>query len=124
MGRKKVRNYPSREFYEEMLTKYFEEHRCEVIGYAMDRLGYTSFQKLQEDEYNSRFGFDCGWIHLCPKNAEMRHEWELDNGTYCAYVWCSPSYFPQSTTIQKVQVEKAVRDLELGDVFYIDVRLD
>ena len=124
MGRRKVRHYPSVEFYEGMLKEYFETHRGEVIGNLLDTLGYDSLEELQEAEYNMKFGLDCGWIHLHPKNKEMSHEWALDNGIYCAYVHAMPSLNCQSTTIKRVQVEKAVRDLGLEDTFYISERLD
>jgi hypothetical protein len=81
-------------------------------------------ERLQEDECHMKFGFDCGWIHLHPKNKEMLHEWELDNGIYCAYVHAMPSLNCQSTTIKRVQVEKAVRDLGLEKDFYVLTRLD
>ena len=124
MGRRKVRHYPSVEFYEGMLREYFDTHRHEVIGNLLDTLGYESVERLQEDECHMKFGLDCGWIHLHPKNREMSHEWSLDNGIYGAYVCARPSLNCQSTTIKRVQVEKAVRDLGLEDVFYISERLD
>lgn len=124
MGRKKVRNFPPKGYYEDKLEGYFREHRHEVIGNLLDTLGYRSLDELQEAEYNMKFGLDCGWIHLHPKNKEMAHEWALDNGIYGAYVCARPSMNCQSTTIKRVQVEKAVRDLNLGDVFYISERLD
>ena len=124
MGRRKVRHYPSVEFYEEMLREYFETHRREVIGNLLDTLGYDSLEELQEAECNMKFGLDCGWIHLRPKDKEMSHEWALDNGIYGAYVCARPSLNCQSTTIKRVQVEKAVKDLGLEDKFYITERLD
>ncbi len=124
MGRKKIRNYPSVEFYEGMLKEYFDNHSGEVIGNLLDTLGYESVDSLLDAERNMAFGFDCGWIHLHPRNHEMRHEWELDNGKYCAYVYVRPTVDCQSTTIKKVQAEKAVKDLGLGDKFFVTVRLD
>ena len=124
MGRKKVRNYPPKGFYEEKLDGYFREHRHEVIGNLLDTLGYESVERLQEDECHMKFGLDCGWIHLHPRNKEMSREWGLDNGIYGAYVCARPSLNCQSTTIKRVQVEKAVKDLGLEDVFYISERLD
>lgn len=124
MGRKKIRNHLPREHYEKMLETYFTEHQEEVITDLLNTLGYSSLEALRDDEYNMAFGFDCGWTKLVPKNREMFHEWELDNGKYCAEVYCRPTYYPQSTTIQRVQVEKAVRDLGLGEEFRIVTRLD
>ena len=124
MGRRKVRHHLPKKYYEEMLERYFEEHSEEVISDLLERLGNDSLEQLKYEEYNMRFGFDCGWTKLVPKDSKMFHEWELDNGKYCAEIFCHPTYYPQSTTIQRVQVEKAVRDLGLGDKFYISTRLD
>ena len=124
MGRKKIRKHESRGYYETMLDNYFDEHRDEVVQYMLNQLGYESVDALWDDEYRMAFGFDCGWIYLIPRNSEMYHEWELDNGKYGAHIYCKPPYNSQSTTIQREQVEKAVSDLGLEDKFWISVRLD
>lgn len=124
MARRKVRNYPSKDYYKTMLDTYFKEHHNEVIKHLLDRLGYADLEALQEDEYRMKWGFDCGWTLLTPKNADMRHEWTLDNGKYDVAIFAHPSYYPQSTTLQRIQVEKAVKDLGLSDIFTISTRLD
>ena len=121
---KKVRKYPPKGFYEEKFEGYFREHKGEVIGNLLDTLGYDSLEHLKEDEMNMAFGFDCGWTVIYPKNEEMAREWKLDNGRYDYSIFAHPTYYPQSTTIQKIQVEKAIRDLGLGDTFGCYVRLD
>ena len=130
MGRKKVRHYPSIKYYEDMLEQYFKDNNGAVIPYVIERIGedparYGIFE-LQEDECNMRWGFDCGWILLYPKNKEMAHEWELDNGKYGAYVWTDKAlpYCPQSTTLKRYMLEKAVKDLGLEDEFWLSARLD
>lgn len=124
MGRKKVRKYPTKQFYEDMFKEYFDAHGDEVIRDMLDRLGYESMEKLRNDEMHMAFGFDCGWTIIYPKNQEMEREWKLDNGRYDYSIFAHPTYYPQSTTVQKVQVEKAIRDLGLGDTFGCYVRLD
>ena len=130
MGRKKVRKYPSREYYEDLLEQYFNEHNGAVIPYVIERIGenpaYYGIEDLMNDECRMRWGFDCGWILLYPKNSEMAHEWELDNGKYGAYVWTDRAlpYCPQSTTLKYIMIEKAVNDLGLNNEFWISTRLD
>lgn len=124
MGRRKVRHHLPKGYYEDLLKKYFDEHSEEVIADLLDTLGYDTLEALKFAEYNMAFGFDCGWTKLVPKDSEMFHEWELDNGKYCAEIFCHPTYYPQSTTVQGIQVRKAVRDLGLEDKFYIKTRLD
>ncbi len=124
MGRKKVRKFESKEHYEEVFDKYFRERRLEVIGHLMDSLGYDDFEKLRSDEVNMKWGFDCGWILIYPRDDVMRHEWELDNGKYSAYIFAHPSYYPQSTTLQRIQVDKAIKDLGLSDMFFAVTKLD
>lgn len=124
MGRKKVRKHQSIAYYEAMLKDYFSEHKDDVVEYMLGNLGYDSLDDLWNDEYRMKFGFDCGWIYLIPRDKEMYHEWELDNGKYGAHIFCRTPYNTQSTTIQREQVEKAVHDLGLEDKFWISVRLD
>lgn len=124
MGRKKIRNYPSKQFYEDMLDNYFNEHADEVKTHLMDTLGYSDFDMIWEDECKMKWGFDCGWILLYPTDAKMSHEWELDNGKYGNYIFTHPTYNCQSTTLQKIQVKKAVEDLGLDELFWVATRLD
>lgn len=130
MGRKKVRHYPSREYYEDLLEQYFNDNNGAVIPYVIERIGenpaYYGIEDLMNDECRMRWGFDCGWILMYPKNREMEHEWELDNGKYGAYVWTDRAlpYCPQSTTLKRIMLEKAVKDLGLDDDFWLSTRLD
>ena len=71
-----------------------------------------------------KFGFDCGWTIIYPKNREMEREWKLDNGMYDYQIFAHPSYYPQSTTVQEIQVRKALKDLNLEDEFGCYVKLD
>lgn len=124
MGRRKVRHYKSKEYYERVFDDYFDEKRDDVIRDLMQTLGYTDFEELRNDEYRSKWGLDCGWILIYPKDKTMYHEWELDNGKYNAYIFAHPSYYPQSTTLQRIQVDKAIKDLGLSDMFYAVTKLD
>ena len=130
MGRKKVRKYPSRECYELMLEQYFANDNGAVITYVIEKIGEDpakyGFCDLQEDERRMRWGFDCGWILMYPTNKEMAHEWELDSGGYGAYVWTDSAlpWCPQSTTLKRIMLEKAVEDLELQDEFWLATKLD
>lgn len=124
MGRRKVRNYPSKQYYERVLEQYFEENRDDVIRHTCDVLGFGNLEELRKAEYSSYFGLDCGWVILSPKNSEMAREWKLDNGQYDYQIFADPSYNPQSVTIKEVEVKKAVKDLGLGSEFYVYSKLD
>ena len=130
MGRKKVRNYPSIQYYDEMLKEYFENHNGSIIYRVIKAIGenpdYYGIEDLMGDEYHMRWGLDCGWILLYPRDKKMAHEWELDNGKYGAYVWTDRAlpYCPQSTTLKRIMIEEAVKDLGLDDTFWISTRLD
>lgn len=127
MGRRKVRHHKPKQFYEEMLKKYFNEHGEEVLAHTAKELGFNSFQELRDFEfsgYYGGFGLDCGWVLMSPKNREMAHEWELDNGKYSVDIFVHPTYNTQSTTIMKVEAKKAMEDLGLTNEFYLYTRLD
>lgn len=130
MGRKKVRHFASAEHYENLLEDYFNINRDTVLRRLIRAIGEDPdtyrVSALLEDEHNCRWGFDCGWILLYPKNKEMAHEWELDNGKYGAYVW-TDRVVPlnvQSTTLKRIMVEEAVADLGLNETFWVSTRLD
>lgn len=96
MGRKKVRHFKSKQYYEDMFNTYFQDNKNEVVADLMDTLGYTDFEEMREDEYNSKWGFDCGWTLLSPKDRAMYHEWELDNGKYCCASVLLPTEYDTS----------------------------
>ena len=126
MARTKVRNYPTREQYENEIKEYMISHRGELIEYMLRRLGYEDVDTLREDEYSMKFGFDCGWVQLHPKNKEMSHEWYLDNGKINDYIFdiANCVYSTQSITIKQPIVEKTIEDMGLESEFYIIPRLD
>lgn len=124
MARTKVRNYPSIEHYEKEIEEYFRENQSQVIQYTVHKLGYNSLEELQEAEYNMAFGLDCGWVYLVPHDMDMFHEWELDNGKYCAHVYVRGPFGTQSVTIKECFAEKLIEDKNWEDIFWIDTRLD
>ena len=126
MGRKKVRHFPSVEDWKKQLTEYLTENKEKYIAYMLKRLGYEDTETLWEEEYHGKFGFDCGWVQLHPKDKEMQREWRLDNGGIddCIFDIASVVYNTQSTTIKEIIVEKLVEDLDLNDTFIIYTRLD
>ena len=125
MGRRKVRNYNNREFYRDLFNNYFTEHNDEVMIDLLQQTHFATVDMLADAERKSYFGLDCGWIVLRPKNEAMRHEWFLDDDRISANMFVhNPHFNCQSTTVQKIMVDKAVKDLGLEDTFYVSVRLD
>ena len=125
MGRRKVRYFPNRDFYKTKFNNYFQEHNDEVMLHLLQQTGFATIELLWEAERKSYFGLDCGWIVLRPKDDKMRHEWFLDDDRISANMFVHNPYFNcQSTTMQKIMIDKAVKDLGLEDVFHVSVRLD
>lgn len=129
MGRKKVRNYPSKKYYEEIFNSYFEENHDEVIESVCEELGYGSFEALREAEYSMKFGLDCGFVKIYPKNHEMAHEWVLDEGGrkgdwFFAEIYPHFAWNCQSLTCKLPQAKKAIRDLGLEEEFGVTYRYD
>ena len=126
MGRRKVRNFPSREDYEQQFEDYFSENKHSCIQYAVQKLGFNDVEEMHDAEFSGRFGFDCGWVQLIPRDKEMYREWRLDNGEYsvCIFDIGHKTYPTQSVTIKRLILEKAVEDMNLQDVFIINERLD
>lgn len=125
MGRIKIRNYPTREFMQEVFDEYFNEHNDEVMQLVLDTFGFNTVEEMQNAEYHGFFGLDCGWITLTPTNRDQAHEWFLDSGRIDSKMFVrNPLFNTQSTSIKQVMIEKAVKDLGLGDRFYVGVRLD
>lgn len=126
MARRKIRKFNSISYYENLLSEYFNNNRYIIVENLIKETGYENLEKLTEDEFKMAFGFDCGLVYLQPKSKEMRHEWELDNGKYNDRLFVSHNlpYNSQSTTIQMIETEKAVNDLELNNLFDIKIWLD
>lgn len=132
MGRKKVRNYLTREEVEAMINNYFYNCRDEVIKYICENNGMRVFNSLEElhefdihGSYYGGFGLDCGWCWLYPKRDAQRREWVLDNGEYDAYARSFKlPYNTQSTTLKSLELEKALEDLNIRDFYSVYTRLD
>ena len=132
MGRKKVRNYLTREEVEAMINNYFYNCRDEVIKYICENNGSGVFNSLDElrefdihGSYFGGFGLDCGWCWVYPKRSEQHREWVLDNGKWDAYARdFKLPYNTQSTTLKRLELEKALKDLNIQEFYSIHVRLD
>ena len=126
MARTKVRNYPSREEYENHIKEYMLSHRSEIIAYMLRQLGYDDIESLKEDEFSDRRFWVCGSIQLRPKNKDMSHEWFLDNDRIPAYIHdlTYHIYNTQSLIIKEPIMEKVVNDMGLESEFYVNSRLD
>lgn len=126
MGRKKIRIYPSREEWETKIKEYVQENKESIRRYMLDKLGYEDIESLWEDEYHMKFGLDCGWVNLFPKNKEMAREWKLDNDGIPDSIWDASNivYNTQSVTIKSIIMYKVVEDMGIENEFSIVERLD
>ena len=134
MGRK-VRHYPTVGEVENIFNDYFNTHRDEVIDYMLDQVNlmYTDKNFKTLDELRDfdimggpmgGFGLDCGWVWLKPKNKDQAHEWFLDNNRIPDYASPKLVYNTQSTTLKRMQLSLALRNLGLGDKYSLYERLD
>lgn len=125
MPRPKIRKHETVKQVQAKFNEYFVNNEEEVIKDLLAKMGYDSTDALWDDEYHGRLGFDCGWTWLYTKNNEQEHEWFLDNNRIPAYV--SGLNFPyntQSTTVKEIQLEKALKDLDLTNQYGVYSRLD
>lgn len=123
MGRKKIRNYPNKDYYKDLFNEYFITHYDDVIEDLLNHTGFDSLDDLRKAEYNLYFGFDCGFTYFIPFNSEMSREWRLDNYDDLLY-GIRESYMSQSITLKEYQCRKALADLGLENEFYVYSRLD
>lgn len=125
MGRHKVRNYNTRDFYRKLFDGYFTEHNEEVMKEVLEQTGFKTVEDLSRAEYHGYFGLDCGWIQISPTNREQAHEWYLDSNRIDTYLFIhNPCYNTQSTTIKEIMTRRALKDLGLENEFSMSVRLD
>ena len=132
MGRKKVRNYLSVKEVEDMINNYFYNCKDEVIKYICENNGAAVFKSLEDlhefdvhGSYYGGFGLDCGWCWLSPKRSEQHREWVLDNGKWDAYARnLKLPYNTQSTTLKRLELEKALKDLNIQEFYSVHVVLD
>ena len=132
MARTKARKFMTVEEVENMINNYFYNCGNNVIKYICENNGVEVFNSLDElhefdihGSYYGGFGLDCGWCWLIPNRDEQLKEWTLDNGKYSAHArrfnW---PYYTQSTTLKRLELEKALEDLNIGKYYSIEVRLD
>ena len=122
MGRK-IREYPSREFYREMFNEYFSAHTDMLIGIVLQKTGIPDAKTLHYEEFHGRFIGDCGLVYIVPINKEHAREWRLDDGISAQMCVSNPKYNTQSTTIMEIMVEQMLKDLGLDDKFLVSSRL-
>ena len=72
MGRHKVRNYNTRDFYRKLFDGYFTEHNEEVMKEVLEQTGFKTVEDLSRAEYHGYFGLDCGWIQIIPTPKERQ----------------------------------------------------
>ena len=122
MPRKVVLNYNTQQYYKDMIDDFIKDNKERIINVMLKELNYPDTDKLWEDEYKMKWGLDCGWIYLVPKDLEMKKEWNKRESWY--KFRCNTAYKSQSITIQRPQVELIVSELHLDDIFYIEEYLD
>ena len=123
MGRRKIRNYPNKEYYKDLFNEYFATHSDEVIANMLEETGFNSLDELHDAEFKMYFGFDCGFTYFIPCNKEMTREWRLDNYDNLLY-GIRESYMSQSTTLKEIQCRYALAQLHMEDEFFVYSRLD
>lgn len=106
------------EFIEEV-KKFCKKHYDAIVKDMMQKLGYTDLNKLHEDYIHMKWGFDCGWILVTPKNKEMRELW----GDYPKTIM-PVAYETQSLNIQQPQVDYILKGLGWEDDFRVEQHLD
>lgn len=106
------------EFIEEV-NQFCKEHYDAIVKDMMQKLGYTDLDKLNEDYINMKWGLDCGWTLVTPKNKKMLELW----GEYPKII-VPVAYKSQSLTIQKPQVEYILKALGWEDDFRVEQHLD
>ena len=121
------RKFPSKEEIETTIENFTTENENAIIGYMMKQLGYTDLEKLASDEQHSKWGFDCGWWLVTPKDPEMRKEWDKYDGWDSLI--CPVAYMVQSTTVQRPQIDYVRENLKIDgktfdELFYARCHLD
>lgn len=121
------RNFPSKEEIETIIENFNTENENAIIGYMMKQMGYTDIETLKDDEQHSKWGFDCGWWLLTPKDEEMRKEWNKYDGWESLI--CPVVFMVQSTTVQRPQIDYLRENLKFDgktfdELFYARCHLD
>ena len=106
--------------FREQVNQYCKEHEDAIIKHMMKVMGYTDMKTLQNDESRMKWGFDCGWILVTPKNAKMRELWGLD---YPSTIM-SVAYNSQSLNLQQPQVDYILKELGWEEDFTTCQHLD
>lgn len=116
------RKYKDRFYYEDMIKDFISENAQSIIDHMMKQLGYDDLEKLKSDDIHMKWGFDCGFCYLIPKNKEMREEWKKYDDW--DKILCPVAYGTQSITAKEPQIQYIIEELKLGDIFYIHDVLD
>ena len=131
MGRKKIRNHISVEEFESIINNYFDLNKNKVIEELCKEHGFDNIDDLHEFDihgsYFGGFGLDCGFIQVHPLRQEQYREWCLDSdlGKWGAYASrFKYPYQTQSTTCKKFEIKMALKDLNLQNLYGVNVILD
>ena len=125
MARNKIRHYDSTELVAIKIQRYFDSHK-EVIDHLLKEVRMNNLDEVWEFE-NRHCGWygDCGFVRVKTFSEDQRKEWVLDNGKYNDMVYgIRCPYDSQSTTLKDIQIRKALKDLNMDNQYYTDIRLD
>ena len=126
MARTKVRNYHNREHYETLISNYFKENATKVLEETVERMGYKTVEEMPYHDIHDCW-YDCGWVLITPRSSEQSREWRLDSRYDTDYTILGERDMPygtQSTTIKKIMVDIAIRELGLQEEIFVYTRLD
>ena len=116
------RDYESRSYYNDLIKSWIDENKQAIINYMMYQLKYDDLEKLKSDDISMKWGFDCGFCYLIPRNKEMREEWKKYDDW--DRLLCPVAYETQSITAKEPQVKYIIEELKLSDLFYLYSVLD
>lgn len=121
---RKVRFYKTKQEIEDVLNTYLISNSDRVIKHLLEKTNCHSVEELHDDEFDMRWGLDCGFLTVEPSNPQMEHEWELDNGKYDTGMRLHYPYSTQSITLKDIQARFMLEDLNLTSEYYIKTVLD
>ena len=115
--------YLSKSEYEELLKEFVKRNEKKIIAHMMKFMGYDDIELLKQDEYQSKWGLDCGWYLMYPKDREVYKE-QKEADDYFGKIFCTVAYNTQSTTLQEVQIKYILDEMGIADLFYLHCHLD
>ena len=123
MGRKKVRNFPSKQLIESELADKLKENKSKYLNLVCKKFDCETMEELAEKECR---WMDCGWVNIYPRNSEHFHEWTLDEGQYNEPIFdIVYTILPtQSTTLKEIIARQLLEDLDYSNDYIVVTRLD